>query len=181
MNSINHNSIANLRNWHSTARLEAQSAPFGYDDAVKNFENDVAELKSRDLGPGDPVAPYYGTTLPVGGVEHVVYTRIGTDIDPRPGEVNVPGLGKLQSHDDGFEVARISRNGKLNAKTSNFYSVNEKTGTITVTNIKTNGSMLSGSQKTESYVLDTNSKAIKDYKSDVKVWAPYTSGGFLVR
>lgn len=183
MNALTHNPIATLRNWHSAAKTEAEKAkseqaPFGYDEAVKGFQDDVAELKSKDLGPQDPVAPARGLypygLAPMGGIGAGF---IGTDIDRRPGEVEVPGLGKLHSNDEGFEVVRHSRAGLFGSTTST-YNVNEKDGTITVTNTKTSGSMLSGSKETESYVLDTNSKEVKEYKSDVTAWAPY-SGGFI--
>lgn len=166
------NPIASLNNWKKTA--VAKPAAPSYQEAVKVFDKDVSKLQSLDK---DSFSPRVG---------------INQDIDTRPGEVQVPGVGSLQSTPEGYSVRLIQKGHNamghlwMNCKTpgSRAYQVNNETGTITVTN--TVGATTShgpgGSQilpgYSERYTLDTQSGKLKDYrKSSTPTWKDGKTGG----
>lgn len=98
-----------------------------------------------------------------------------TDIDNRPGEVELPGRGSLHSTPEGFSLKVIEKSelslfamaASVSPRRERSYEVNNTNGTITVYNTVDDSSLHGGGPgHIERYTIDTNTQTVKDYTKD---------------
>ena len=163
------NPIHSLQNWH-----QGQTKTPAYSQAVKSFEEDLAVLKGMDR---DASTAQWG---PV-GINPFSGKTMYADSDPRPGEVEVLGVGSLHSTPEGFSLKLLQGESYgvfgfgslITGQGSRQYQVDSQKGTICVIN-DVGASSASGwgiSQNpghVETYTIDTVNGTIADYSKKAK-------------
>lgn len=175
------NPIRKLVGWYQQAaranKPEESKSP-SYETVVEQFDKDFTLLKNRDRHadtPPEPQLPYLPVALSIHNPR-----LLAQDTDVRPGEVEIPNVGSLHSTPEGFSLRALEPSQMLPlgmgmamvGERSRSYEVNTNAGTISVTNTAAasySGSAYNMGPKstpgfTESYVIDTSSGTVRDYK-----------------
>ena len=166
------NPIHSLQSWH-----QVQKKTPDYSQAVKTFEQDLAVIKGLDRDASNvqwgPVGidPYSGRTM-------------YADCDPRPGEVEVPGVGSLHSTPEGFSLRLLQGesfgvygfSSLITGAGCREYQIDTKKGTICVIHEVGASSAQSfglyqNSGHVETYTIDTVNGTIADYSKKERTTA----------